>query len=209
MYRKGHLEKYVEDTASGTPTPGGGSVAALVGVLATAMSSMTANLIVGKEEFKEHDTQLKRMLEEYKKSREVLLSLMEEDVKAYREVSSACSLPKSSAPERNKRSEAIQKATVIAMVVPLKTTMYCLSVLERTRELADIVNPNLISDVGVACYLADAAFRCAKLNVETNLAVLKNQELVKKVHDEIRHAEKLAMGLYEETRERVQRKMGR
>lgn len=209
MYRNEPLEKYVEDAARGTPAPGGGSVAAFVGVLATTMASMSANLTVGKEKFKEHDTQLKKILAECKKSRETLLSLMEEDVRVYCEVSKAYTLPESSGSQKNKRSEAIQQATVIAMVVPLKTTMCCLSVLKRTRELVDIANPNLMSDVGVACYLAEAAFRCAKLNVEVNLAALKNQELVKKVYDEIRYAEKLARVLYEETRELVQRKLGR
>lgn len=209
MYRNEPLEKYVEDAARGTPAPGGGSVAAFVGVLATTMASMSANLTVGKEKFKEHDTQLTKILAECKKSRETLLSLMEEDVRVYREVSRAYTLPKSSGSQKNKRSEAIQQATVIAMVVPLKTTMCCLSVLEQTRELVAIANPNLMSDVGVACYLAEAAFRCAKLNVEVNLAALKNQELVKKVYDEIQYAEKLARGLYEETRELVQRKLGR
>ncbi|TVL98761.1 MAG: hypothetical protein CV087_20450 [Candidatus Brocadia sp. WS118] len=209
MYRHETLEKYVEDAAMGTPTPGGGSVAALVGALATTMCSMSANLTVGKEEFKQHDIQLKEILEECKKSRETLLSLMEEDISVYREVSRAYVLPKSSGSERNRRSEAIQKTTILAMVVPLKTMMCCLYVLKKTRELVDIANPNLISDLGVACYLANAAFRCAKLNVEINLAAMKNHELVKKVHGELSYAGKLARVFYEETKERVQRKLER
>ena len=95
------------------------------------------------------------------------------------------------------------------MEVPLKTTMCCLYVLEQTRELVDIANPNLISDVGVACYLADAAFQCAKLNVEINLATIKNQSLVEKVQNEISHAEKKAKVFFKEIKERVQEKMKR
>lgn len=81
-----------KDAAMGAPTPGDGSVAALVGVLATTMSAMSANLTVVEKEFKQHDIQLKKILEECKKSRKTLLSLMEEDVCVYREVA----LPKSS-----------------------------------------------------------------------------------------------------------------
>ena len=95
MYRNEQLEKYLKDAASGTPTPGGGSVAALVGALATTMSSMPANFTIGREKFKQYDAQLKKILEECEKSRETLLSLMEEDIKVYGEVGRAYALPKS------------------------------------------------------------------------------------------------------------------
>jgi glutamate formiminotransferase/formiminotetrahydrofolate cyclodeaminase len=134
---------------------------------------------------------------------------MEEDIKVYDEISKAYGLPKSTEAEKNNRSEEIQKATIIAMEVPLKTTMCCLYVLEQTRALVDIANPNLISDVGVACYLADAAFQCAKLNVEINLATIRNQNLVEKAKNEIIHAEKKAKVFFNEIKERVQEKMKR
>ncbi len=209
MYRNEPLEKYLQDAAAGTPVPGGGSVAAFVGALATTMASMSANFTVGSEKFKVYDSQLKKILIECEKSRETLLSLMEEDIKVYSGVNNAYGLPKSTEAERNKRSEAIQKATIIAMEVPLKTTMCCLYILELTRELADIVNPNLISDVGVACCLADAAFRCAKLNVEINLAAIRDQSLVEKVQNEIGLAEKKVKVFFKEIQERVQEKMKR
>lgn len=209
MYRNEPLEKYLVDAAAGTPTPGGGSVAAFVGALATTMVSMSAKFTVGKEEFKKYDSQLKKILEECEKSREILLSLMEEDVKVYGEVNKAFELPKSTEAEKNKRSEAIQKATILATTVPLKATMCCMYVLEQTRALVDIVNPNLISDVGVACYLADAAFQCARLNVETNLATINNQSLVEKVQDEIGHAEKTVKVVFKEMKECVLAKMRR
>lgn len=182
-------------------------MAALVGALATTMVSMSAKCTVGKRNFKQYDAQLEKILKECEKSRETLLSLMEEDIKVYGEVTNAYTLPKSTEAERNKRSEAIQKATIIATEVPLKTTMCCLCVLKQTRELVDIANPNLISDVGVACYLADAAFRCAKLNVEINLAIIKNQNLAEKVRNEISHAEKTAKMFFDGIKERVQEKM--
>ncbi|HHT9111428.1 MAG TPA: cyclodeaminase/cyclohydrolase family protein [Candidatus Brocadiaceae bacterium] len=207
MYRNEPLEKYIKDAAAGTPTPGGGSVAALVGALATTMASMSTNFTVGKEKFKQYDAQLKRILEEFAKSRETLLSAMEEDIAVYGKVSSAYTLPKSTDAEKKARSDAIQQACTIAMEVPLKTTMCCLYVLELARELVDIANPNLISDVGVAGLLAEAALRCAKLNVEINLAALKNQSLVEKVHSEITQAEKKAKTFAKEVQERVMAKI--
>ena len=84
--------------------------------------------------------------------------------------------------------------------------MGCLHVLELTRELVDIANPNLISDVGVAAFLADGAFQCAKLNVEINLATIKNPTIVEKVRNDVINAEKKAKTLFNEIRERVQAK---
>jgi glutamate formiminotransferase/formiminotetrahydrofolate cyclodeaminase len=205
MYRNEPLEKYLQDAAAGTPTPGGGSAAALVGALATTMSSMSANFTVGREKFKQYDSQLKKILEECEKSRETLLSLMEEDIKVYSGINNAYGLPKSTEAEKSKRSEEIQKATIIAMEVPLKTTMCCLYILELTHELVDIANPNLISDVGVAGFLAEAALQCAKLNVEINLATIKNQSLVEKAQNELSHAEKKAKTFFKEIQEKVQK----
>ena len=207
MYRNEPLEKYIKDASAGTPTPGGGSVAALVGALATTMASMSTNFTVGKEKFKQYDPQLKKILDECAKSRETLLSAMEEDIAVYSQVSSAYALPKSTDAEKKTRSEAIQQACKIAMEVPLKTTMCCLYILELTRELVDIANPNLISDVGVAGFLAESALQCAKLNVEINLAAIKNQSLVEKVHREITQAEQKAKIFSKEIQERVMAKI--
>lgn len=207
MYRNQPLETYLKDAAAGTPTPGGGSVAALVGALATTMASMSTRFTIGREKFKQYDSQLKKILEECEKSREALLSLMEEDITVYGGLNKAYGLPKSTDEEKKARTETIQNATVIAMDVPTKATMGCLYVLELTRELVDIANPNLISDVGVAAFLADAAFQCAKLNVEINLATIKNPALVEKVRNDVINAEKKAKTLFNEIRERVQAKM--
>src|SRR3972149_5869494 len=205
MYRNEPLEKYLKDAAAGTPVPGGGSVASLVGALAKTMSSMSANFTIGKEKFKQYDSQLKRLLEECEKSRETLLSLMEEDIAVYSKLNSAFSLPKSNEAEKKLRSEAIQNATIIAMEVPLKATMCCLHILELTRELVDIANPNLISDVGVSGFLAEAAFQCAKLNVDINLAAIKNRSLVEKTQNELSHAEKKAKTFFKEIQDKVQK----
>lgn len=207
MYRNQPLENYLKDAAAGTPTPGGGSVAALVGALATTMASMSTQFTVGREKFKQYDAQLKKILEGCEKSRETLLTLMEEDITVYGGLSKAYGLPKSTDEEKKARTEAIQKATVIAMEVPVKAVMSCLYVLELTRELVDIANPNLISDVGVAAFLADAAFQCAKLNVEINLAAIKNTAIVEKVRNDVTQAEKKVKTFFTETRDRVLAKM--
>lgn len=207
MYRDMSLESYLKDAASATPTPGGGSVAALVGALATAMSSMSARFTMGKEISKRGGSHIKKILAGCEKSREILLSLVEEDCAVYDEVNKAFGMPKVTQSEMKLRSDAIQRATINAMEVPLKTTMCCLYVLELTRELVDIVNANLISEVGVACFLAEAALQCAKLNVDINLASVKNQNLVEKVQKELGHTEKKAKVFFKEIQTCVQGKI--
>ncbi|MDR4508904.1 MAG: cyclodeaminase/cyclohydrolase family protein [Candidatus Brocadiaceae bacterium] len=207
MYKNKPLEKYLEDAASGEPTPGGGSIAALAGALATTMVSMSTNITLHKITYKQYEAQCKRILEECEKRREKLLFLMEEDVMAYDDVRMAYNLPKSNETEKDLRSETIQKTTIRATEVPVQTTRCCLSLLQLIRELVDIVVPKVISDVGVAGILTEAALQCAKLNVDINLKYIQNQEIVKKVRSEINSVEKRAEAFYNEIQEKVREKI--
>ena len=102
---------------------------------------------------------------------------MDEDTKAYASVSAAYAMPKETAEQAAARSAAIQKALVVAMDAPLRVVRTCREALTPVARLAEIANPNLISDVGVAAILAEAALRAAKLNVEINLQSLEDKAL--------------------------------
>ena len=185
MYRDGSITKYLEDAAAGIPAPGGGSVSAFAGALATTMGSMAANFTVGKKKFREVEPRVKEALGELAALRAKLLELTDEDVEAYGVVSAAYGMPKGTPEERTARSAKIQEALVVAMDVPLRTVRACRDVITELAALVDIANPNLISDVGVSAILAEAALRGARLNVEINLAFLKDEELVKKTAAEV------------------------
>jgi len=182
MYRDGSIRKYLEDAAAGTPTPGGGSVSAFAGALATTMGSMAANFTAGKKKFLDVEPRVKSILERLDRERETLLELMDLDVEAYGAVSAAYARPKE---EKTARSAKIQQALAAAMDVPLRTMRACLAVLHELAQLVDVANPNLISDVGVSAILAEAALRGAKLNVEINLASLTDEAAAKRTGDEI------------------------
>ena len=113
---------------------------------------------------------------------------MDEDTHAYARVSEAYGLPRETAEDKAVRTEAIQKALVIAMDAPLKAVRACRTALQAVAGLVDIANKNLISDVGVAALLAEAALRAAKLNVEINLNSLKDASLVAATRAEIEEA---------------------
>lgn len=201
------LRKYIEDASSGTPTPGGGSVAALVGALGTAMASMASSFTIGNEKFKNVEPEVRMILGKCNEGREELLNMMNEDVKCYSCVTEAYSLPKSTDNEKKERTEAIQEALKKAVDIPLKVLHSCLKVLEEIRRLADITNPNLISDVGVAALLTNAALLGGKLNVDINIASIKDETLVKKVGMEATNLELKAQTLLNETMKIVKSKI--
>jgi len=188
MYLYSTIRTYVEDGSSAKPTPGGGSIAAAAGALGMSMACMAANFTVGKKKFKAVEGEVRKQLDACMKARDELLRLMDEDTQAYAEVSAAYAMPKETAEDKAARTAAIQSALVVAMDAPLKAVRACRMALEVTAALVEIANPNLISDVGVAALLCEAALRAAKLNVEINLHSLKDDALVEKTRSEIEEA---------------------
>jgi len=169
------MQAYLDRLASNSPTPGGGSVAALVGALGAALGSMVANFTVGKDKFAAVEADVQRLLAGCEEARRELSALVQADMDEYGKVSAAYSMPRSSDEEKVARTAAIQQALKDAAQVPLKAAAACHRVLVLNRELVDKGNPNLISDVGVSVSLALAALECAVLNVEINLAYIKDQ----------------------------------
>ncbi len=185
MYRDGTIRKYLDDAAAGIPAPGGGSVSALAGALATTMGSMAANFTVGRKKFAAVEPQAKEILARLDALREELLVLTDEDVASYGVVAAAYGMPKETPEEKAARSAKIQEALVVAIAAPMKTMRACAEAMRRLTLLVDIANPNLVSDAGVSAILAEAALRGAKINVEINLASLKDAEFVARTRAEV------------------------
>ena len=171
------LEEYLESIAAATPTPGGGSVAALCGALSAALSRMGANLAVGKEGYESVQGELKELDRRAKALQTRLLVLMEEDATAYDAVISAMRLAKKTEAERAARVRAMQSAYETATTVPLDTMQACSDALGIALVAAQKGNRNAISDAGVAALVAEAGLRAAGLNVRINLAALKDHAL--------------------------------
>lgn len=171
------LEEYLESIAAATPTPGGGSVAALCGALSAALSRMVANLAIGKEGYESVQAELKELERRAKALQSRLLVLMEEDATAYDAVISAMRLAKKTEAERAARVRAMQSAYERATTVPLDTMQACSDALGIALVAAQKGNRNAISDAGVAALVAEAGLRAAGLNVRINLAALKDHAL--------------------------------
>jgi formiminotetrahydrofolate cyclodeaminase len=208
MYLDGTIRSYAEAASSGRPTPGGGSVAALAGALGMTMSCMAANFTVGKKKFKAVEPEVQQLLAACLRARDELLRLMDADTQAYAAVSAAYAMPKETPAQAAARTEMIQKALVTAMDAPLQVVRACRGALEPIARLAEIANPNLISDVGVATILAEAALRAAKLNVEINLQGMEDKALSSATRGEIVRAAEEARAIARQTMEKVVRAIG-
>ena len=202
------LARYLDDAASGDATPGGGSVSALAGALGTTMASMAANFTAGKKKFADVQDEVNSLLESLSTEREKLLAEMQNDTEAYSSVSAAYGMPRKTDDEKAARRAAIQKALVSAMGPPLETLLSIVRSSRANRRLAEIANPNLITDVGVAALLLGAAAEGAGLNVDINLSGLKDSEKVAEVAAEVKDAREEVARLSSETMALVRKAMG-
>lgn len=176
-YQNESVWTYVSDAASGEPTPGGGSVSALAGALAASMAEMAANFTSGKDKYADVEEEVSRALSELKRSRQKLLALMEADIEAYGDVDEAMGMPTSTEEEKQERREKLEEVLQEAARVPLNIMRQCRRAAALTEQLSRIANPNLITDVGVAAELCEAACSAARLNVEVNLKYMKDDEV--------------------------------
>jgi glutamate formiminotransferase/formiminotetrahydrofolate cyclodeaminase len=169
------LKSFIDNTAKGTPTPGGGSVAALVGSLGAALLCMAGNFTAGKPKYKSVQRDIKEILREADKLKESLFVLIGEDMKAYEKFSQASQMPKDTSLMREKRRQVLQEALKEATEVPWRVMQASLQVIELAEKLLPKGNPNLLADVGVGVLLAEAALKSAVLNVKINLSLIKDE----------------------------------
>ncbi len=181
-----HLEEpeatpgdFLEEVAESTPTPGGGSVAALAGALAAALTSMVCNLTISKQREGSAADDLTSVLEEAEELRGELAARVEEDARAYQKVLEAYRLPKTSVEEKRERSWAVQQALEEATRVPMEVAEGAVRVLGLVPVVLEKGIPSAASDAGVAAYMAHGALKGASLNVHTNLNSLPDSALTK------------------------------
>jgi formiminotetrahydrofolate cyclodeaminase len=141
MLKKMTLEEFSHELAARKAAPGGGSVCALAGGLAAALSSMVAEFTLAKDKFADRKHTMAQLRDDLERLRQQLLSAVDRDAQSYREVITAFRLPKSTDQERQIRSDAIQKAFRKATEVPLEVANYCLDVLKTIRNRSQAGEP--------------------------------------------------------------------
>jgi len=170
------MAEFLEDVASASPTPGGGSVSALAGSLASALATMVARLTVGKQKYAEHEARMREAEGRAEAIRRELNDLVQEDARAYEGVLRASRLSQRTPEEVALRERALTEAARSATQVPLHTAEACVRALETVLEVASYGNPNAVSDAGVASWLARGGAEGAAWNVRINLHDLPEAE---------------------------------
>ena len=183
------LQRFARETASESAAPGGGSVSAYMGALAAALGAMVANLSAHKRGW---DDRWKEFSDQAVKGQDImerLLKLVDEDTAAFAKIMNVFSMPKGTEEEKAARAEAMEKATLYATQVPLRTMQTALEAMPLALEMARKGNPASASDAGVGAIAALAAVKGAQLNVRINAAGLKDRAMADSLTAE---AEKIA-----------------
>ena len=175
------LNAFADETASESPAPGGGSVAAYMGTLAAALGTMVANLSAHKagwddrwKEFSDYAVEGRRLLD-------TLTALVDEDTAAFGRIMAAIGMPKSTEQEKQARAEALEAATLYATEVPLRTMRTAFDTFWLLERMASEGNPASVSDAGVGAIAAEAAVAGAFLNVKINAAGLADRAKAGKI----------------------------
>ncbi|MCF7876307.1 cyclodeaminase/cyclohydrolase family protein [Candidatus Bipolaricaulota bacterium] len=173
------IKDFLTDLGSSKPAPGGGSAAAVAGGLSAALSSMVANLTIGKDRYKEVEGKHKKILDKAEELKNGFLAAIGEDIAAYNNVMDAYGLPKDTEEEKEERQEEIQSALKNATVPPFKMAELASDVLELSEECARTGNSHAVTDAGASAILAEATVRTSLLNVDINLSSVNDEEFVK------------------------------
>jgi formiminotetrahydrofolate cyclodeaminase len=182
------IKRFLEKLSSAAPTPGGGSASALAGTLSASLILMTAGLSLRKGKMKKSELRgIKKAVSGIQKR---LFRAIEDDAKSYEAVLKAFRLPKDTEEERLARSKAIRQAYRKATITPQLVCQQSLELLEYSNTLILKGNPNALSDVGVAAFLADTAFKGGLLNIGINLGPVRDKSFGKKMHSLVGKLEK-------------------
>ena len=179
------ISDFLQQTASGTPVPGGGSVSALSGALAAGLTEMVANLTVGKKNYEAVESEMKQISKTAGNLRKKLMAEVDDDANAYKGVLAAIKLPNTTEEEKEQRTRAIQEAMQKAARVPLGVAFDVLQVMDLAERVIRSGNRNAVSDGAVGAMMARTAAMGALYNVKINLVSIKDKAFVEEMMREV------------------------
>ena len=174
------LEQFTIETASKSPTPGGGGVSGLVGSLAASLSQMVCNLTIGKEKYLMYTSELETIKREVEILRINLLDCVSKDAEAFLPLSKVYALPKDSEGYQEKMEECLKKAAE----PPYMILKYCARIVDLDERLAQIGSKLSVSDAGTSVMLAHGAMYGAFLNIKVNTRLMKDKDYADTLNSE-------------------------
>jgi formiminotetrahydrofolate cyclodeaminase len=192
MLKDMNLKSFLDTTISDAPVPGGGSVAALSGALAAALSGMVANLTIGKKKYADFEAPMKEVLERMSVLKDELLEDIDRDAKAFDGVMACFKMPKETDEDKKNRKEAMQKAFKEASEVPFEVAKKCIKIMDEAEYVVVNGNKNAVTDGAVSAMMARTACLSALYNVRINLSSIKDEEYKNNLEKEVEILESLA-----------------
>ncbi|MCD8091517.1 MAG: cyclodeaminase/cyclohydrolase family protein [Bacteroides sp.] len=186
------VKEFLNKVAGSDPVPGGGSVAALNGAIASALAAMVANLTIGKKGYEAHEDLMRYISEITMRQKGTFVADIDRDSEAYDGVFACFKMPKATDEEKAARSAAIQDATKYAALVPMQVARNAYELMPIIADVARLGNRNAVTDACVAMMSARSAVLGALMNVRINLGSLKDKEFVAKLQTEADELERLA-----------------
>jgi len=202
------LSDFADETASESPAPGGGSISAYVGALGVSLATMVANLSSHKKGWDERWEEFSSWADKGEALKSELVRLVDADTKAFNQIMTAFGMPKSTDEEKAARTRAIQDATKFAIEIPYKVMETAYASMEVIKAMADIGNPNSVSDAGVGALCARSAVMGAFMNVRINAAGYEDKVFVTDILNKGREIENNAIALEAEILKIVDGKIG-
>lgn len=172
---------FADETASESPAPGGGSIAAYMGALGAALGTMVANLSAHKAGWDDRWEEFSNIAAKGRDIQDRLIGLVDEDTEAFNRIMDVFAMPKNTPEEKEARKQALECATLFATQVPLRTMKTAYEAFDVLEEMAVNGNPASVSDAGVGALAARSAVLGAYLNVKINAAGLKDRDTAEKL----------------------------
>lgn len=198
------LVQFLDETASNSPAPGGGSIAAMSAATSVALSEMVANLTLGKKNYDAVQDEMKDIAGKLPAIRKELLEDIDRDANSFNDVMTAFKMPKETDEEKAARKAAIQEGMKKAAEVPLEVAKKSYDIMAYAMAMVERGNTNAVTDGAVAAMMARTAVLSALLNVKINLASIKDEEYVARLTKEVKELEENAMKFEQEILAKVE-----
>ena len=202
-----NLRAFANELSTDSPAPGGGSVAALCGALSAALSSMVANLTVGKKGYEKVQKEIKALAVRAQKLKDELLRAVDLDSAAFNKVMDTFKLPKGTEAQKAERDKAVEAATKEATLVPFQVLEASIALMKMAKKAAIKGNKNSLSDAGVAGLAAQTAGEGAYFNVRINLPGIQDPEFKGRIKKQAVSLKKKLCKLGDEVRAVVEREL--
>ena len=172
------VQKFVDETFSKAPVPGGGGVAAVVGAIGAALGGMVCNLTTGKKKYAMYEDDIQRCMAELTTLTQNILDLAEADAQNFAPLAACYSMPSGTDEEKAAKNEKMQACLLVSIQAPLEAVKLCYRAIEIMEELLEKGSVMVLSDVGCGVLALKAGLQCGWLNVLINLNSIQDEAYV-------------------------------